>query len=151
MSKRFAQVQNNIITNIIMVDDDFTDPSGIILTETQPANIGWEVLNGRVKFPESPVVVEAPPEPPSPPPPPQTVFTKYQFRSRFTLAELVATDNFATSSTLTDVQKATLNTITKNFDLADNIDITNSATIQGVEYLVSAGLLTQDRATEILK
>jgi len=144
MSKRFAQVQNNIITNIIMVDDDFIDASGIMLTETQPANIGWEVVNGSIKFPESPVVVE-------PPPPPQTVFTKYQFRSRFTLAELVAIDNFASSTTLSDVHKATLNTITKNFDVADSIDVTNSATIQGVEYLVTAGLLTQDRATEILK
>ena len=130
---------------VIAADETTTILSNMIrIDQLDPVpGIGWSYENG---------VFTAPPPPPPPPPPaPQTVFTKYQFRSRFTLAELVAMDNFASSSTLTDVQKATLNTITKNFDLADNIDITNSATIQGVEYLVSAGILTQDRATEILK
>lgn len=138
--RKLAEVQNGVVVNTIIVDEtvhlgpEFIDIDNI----TPQPGIGWKYNDGIFTYAEAPI-------PPSPP------MTKYQFRSRFTLAELVATDNFATSSTLTDVQKATLNTITKNFDAAESIDITNSATIQGVEYLVSAGLLTQDRATEILK
>ena len=145
MELHYAIINDHIVGTVIDADKNTTILSNMIrIDQLDPVpGIGWSYENG---------VFTAPPPPPPPPPPaPQTVFTKYQFRSRFTLAELVAMDNFATSSTLTDVQKATLNTITKNFDLADNIDITNSATIQGVEYLVSAGILTQDRATEILK
>lgn len=139
--KNLALMNGNIVVNMIVAEDDYHVENSIEITDaTGHPNQSWSYENG---------VFTAPPPPP--PPPPQTVFTKYQFRSRFTLAELVAIDNFASSSTLTDVQKATLNTITKNFDVAESIDITNSATIQGVEYLVTAGLLTQDRATEILK
>ena len=147
MELHYAIINDNIVGTVIDADKNTTILSNMIrIDQLDPVpGIGWSYENGVFAAPP------APPPPPPPPPPPQTVFTKYQFRSRFTLAELVATDNFATSSTLTDVQKATLNTITKNFDVAESIDITNSATIQGVEYLVSAGLLTQDRATEILK
>ena len=142
--KNLALMNGNLVVNMIVAEDDYHVENSIEITDaTGHPNQSWSYENG--------VFTAPPPTPPPPPPPPQTVFTKYQFRSRFTLAELVATDNFASSSTLTDIQKATLNTITKNFDAADSIDITNSATIQGVEYLVSAGLLTQDRATEILK
>jgi hypothetical protein len=145
--KTLALIQDNKVVNTVVSDENCIHelgPDYIVIDDITPQpSIGWSYENG--------VFTAPPPTPPPPPPPPQTVFTKYQFRSRFTLAELVATDNFASSSTLTDVQKATLNTITKNFDVADSIDVTNSATIQGVEYLVTAGLLTQDRATEILK
>lgn len=143
MELHYAIINDNIVGTVIDADENTTILSNMIRIDQLDSvpGIGWSYENG---------VFTAPPPPP--PPPPQTMFTKYQFRSRFTLAELVATDNFATSSTLTDVQKATLNTITKNFDVAEStIDITNSATIQGVEYLVTVGLLTQDRATEILK
>lgn len=148
MELHYAIINDNIVGTVIDADKNTTILSNMIRIDNldpQPG-IGWSYENGVFTAAPPPL-----PPPPPPPPPPQTVFTKYQFRSRFTLAELVATDNFATSSTLTDVQKATLNTITKNFDAADSIDITNSATIQGVEYLVTVGILTQDRATEILK
>lgn len=146
MGIQYAIINNNNIVGTIIAGDENTIiySNMIRIDQLDPIpGIGWSYENG--------VFTAPPPPPPTPPPPPQTVFTKYQFRSRFTLAELVATDNFASSSTLTDVQKATLNTITKNFETAESIDITNSATIQGVEYLVTAGLLTQDRAIIILK
>ena len=140
MELHYAIINDHIVGTVIDADKNTTILSNMIrIDQLDPVpGIGWKYNDGIFTYAEAPI-------PPSPP------MTKYQFRSRFTLAELVAMDNFASSSTLTDVQKATLNTITKNFDLADNIDITNSATIQGVEYLVSAGILTQDRATEILK
>ena len=145
MELHYAIINDNTVGTVVNADEKTIVHNNMIrIDQLDPVpGIGWSYENGVFTAPA--------PLPPPPPPPPQTVFTKYQFRSRFTLAELVAIDNFASSTTLSDVHKATLNTITKNFDVADSIDITNSATIQGVEYLVTAGLLTQDRATEILK
>jgi len=138
--RKLAEVQNGVVVNTIIVDETVQlGPEFIDIDNINPQpGIGWTYTDNTFTYAEAPI-------PPSPP------MTKYHFRSRFTLAKLVALDNFASSTTLSDVHKATLNTITKNFDAADSIDITNSATIQGVEYLVTAGLLTQDRATEILK
>jgi hypothetical protein len=79
-----------------------------------------------------------------------TKLTKFQFRSKFTLQELVAIDNADTNGDLSVSQKATLNTIGKNFVVAEDIDLAHPQTIQGIQYLASVGLLTPERATEIL-
>lgn len=143
MVKTLALIQDNLVFNTILCDENYlyqiTSEYVIIDDITPKPSIGWSYVNG----------VFTPPPPP-PPPPPQTVFTKFEFRTRFTLNELIGVDNFATNSTLTAEQKATLNTITKNFDAAQTIDLTNTATIQGVDYLATVGLLTSDRAKQIL-
>jgi hypothetical protein len=142
---KIALMNNNVVTNMIVTDDNDNNynpnpPDSIEITDsTGTPNIGWLYENG---------VFVAPPPPP--PPPPKTTFTKFGFRSRFTSDELLAVDNFANNSTLTAEQKAALTTITKNFDAAQNIDLTNAATIQGVDYLATAGLITADRANQIL-
>ena len=134
----------NIIANIISADESTPISSDMIRVDniTPEPGIGWTYENGKFTPPPSP--------PPPPPPPPQTVFTKFGFRSRFTFSELVAVDNFADNSTLTADQKAALTTITKSFDAAQEIDITNQATIQGVNYLATCGLITAERAAQIL-
>ena len=140
--KKLALMDGNTVTNIIVADDDFSPQNSIEVTEnTGTPNIGWTFADG---------VFSAPAPPPPPPPTTKTVFTKFEFRSRFTFAELVAVDNYATSSTLTDQQKATLNTVIKNFDSAQDVDVTHASTIQGVEYLVQCNLITSQRAAIIL-
>ncbi len=59
-------------------------------------------------------------------------------------------DNYQTSTTLTDDQKAAITTILANFQAAEDINLGDPATIQGVEYLASVGLLTVARAAQIL-
>ncbi len=76
--------------------------------------------------------------------------TKFAFRSLFTFTELVGIDNYQTSTTLTDDQKAAITTILANFQAAEDINLGDPATIQGVEYLASVGLLTTARAAQIL-
>ena len=138
--KKLALMNGNVVTNMIVADDSYNPPDSIEITEsTGTPNIGWSYVNG----------VFTPPPPP-PPPPPKTVFTKFEFRSRFTFNELVAVDNFAANGALTADQKAALTTITKNFDAAGSIDLTNQTTIQGVDYLATAGIITADRAKQIL-
>lgn len=140
-----AEIQNNKVTNLICCEPEnasiFPDYIRVDNLSPQPG-MGWSYNDG---------VFTPPPPPPEPPlPPPKTVFTKFGFRSRFTLDELVGVDNFASNSSLSDQQKAMLNTITKSFDAAESIDLTNQATIQGVNYLATCGLITAERAAQIL-
>jgi len=69
--------------------------------------------------------------------------TKLSFSERFTLAEAVAIQNAAATN-------LTLQVLQQRQALATYIDLGRSDTQSGVEYLVSLGLLTQDRATAIL-
>jgi hypothetical protein len=86
---------------------------------------------------------------PKPAPPPQTRFSRLAFRSRFTLQELVTIEAARLSNPSITV-RATLQVLTDNLMAAELVDITDERTILGVETLVSMGLLTQDRANEIL-
>ena len=137
-----AEIKDNLVTNVISCEEEnaniFPDYIRVDNLTPQPG-IGWSYSDGTFT-----------PPPPAPPPPPQTVFTKFQFRSRFTLQELVGIDNAGANPTLTPEQKEILNTIGKNFEVAADVDLTHPQTIQGVEYLASVGLLTQERATQIL-
>ena len=84
-------------------------------------------------------------------PNPQAVgLSRYAFRSLFTFAEQVAIDNAGANSTLTATQKAYVTTILNNFQVADVITLGDPMTMQGVEFMVSAGFLTQARASQIL-
>ena len=76
--------------------------------------------------------------------------TKLQFRLLFTLTELVAIDNYQTNTSLSSDQKNMLNTIMANFAAAEDISLTDPATIQGVNYLATAGLITTARAAQVL-
>ncbi len=140
-----AEIKDNLVTNVISCEEEnahiFPDYIRVDNLTPQPGP-GWSYSDGNFTPP--------PPPPPTPPAPPQTVFTKFQFRSRFTLQELVAIDNAGANPDLTAEQKGTLNTIGKNFEVASEIDLTHAQTIQGVGYLASVGLLTQERATQIL-
>jgi hypothetical protein len=72
-----------------------------------------------------------------------TVMTHLAFRKRFTFLERTAIETTA----VTDPE---VRTVQKDFEAAQEIDLTYPDTIQGVGLLVAKGLLTQARADEIL-
>ena len=76
--------------------------------------------------------------------------TKFQFRCLFTLDELVAVDNYQTNASLSESDKAMVNTILANFAAAEDIDLAAPATIQGVNYLGSIDLIPPGRVPQIL-
>jgi quercetin dioxygenase-like cupin family protein len=53
MFKKFAIVENNIITNIAVADDvwPFEDQISVELSETEQAEIGWSIIDGVVIVP----------------------------------------------------------------------------------------------------
>ena len=70
-----------------------------------------------------------------------TIITKYQFLARFSMTERVAI-RASTDPIVNDFMKI--------LEVVENIDVTNQDTINGVQYLVYAGLITPARAGEIL-
>lgn len=76
--------------------------------------------------------------------PPKTVFTSLEFRDLFTINEQLA----IRESQLTDMEVGLV------YDMmlsAQNIDISDPRTVQGMDLLVSKGLLTNQRRGEILQ
>jgi hypothetical protein len=78
------------------------------------------------------------------------VLSKFQFRSLFTLVEKLAMDNYSTNPALTALQQQMLNTLHIDFIVAENMDLTDPATIAGVQFLESAGIIASGRAAQVL-
>lgn len=79
-----------------------------------------------------------------------TPLTKLEFRKLFTLSERVIIDNAQTNPSISSENKAILFTMQKDMELATEIDLTNSDTIAGVNFLESLGLIATGRAEQVL-
>jgi len=78
------------------------------------------------------------------PVPPKTVFTSLEFRDLFTINEQLS----IREAQLVDMEVGLV------YDMmlsAQNIDISDPRTIQGMDLLVSKGLITNERRNEILQ
>jgi hypothetical protein len=82
------------------------------------------------------------------PPPPPPPLTRLGFMSRFTDAELVGIELARMNGD--DVQRATLTVLKESWMAATEVDVTDPRTQMGVGLLVQAGLLSPERAAEIL-
>jgi hypothetical protein len=78
-----------------------------------------------------------------------SVLSRYDFRARFTLEERMAIDNFEASA-LPAEYKAILRTVLKDFDSTQEIDCRHPATLEGVGFLETVGLLAAGRAAQVL-
>ena len=88
------------------------------------------------------------------PAPQATQLTRLQFRNRFTLAEKAAIEFAAlddpTAPTPQRQQAAMLRACLADQAAAEFIDLLDPAIIDGVQLLVQAGLLTEERGLEVL-
>lgn len=78
---------------------------------------------------------------PQPPVPDRVRLTRYEFRSRFTAAEKVA---------MYDSTDTMIRVFLDDIQAAENINVTEQDTIEGVAYLTSVGLIAAGRDAEIL-
>lgn len=112
------------------------------------ADLEWAQQN----YPDCEITEEPLPEiVDTPAPQAQTHMTKYQFRRRFTLEELVKFDNpelFLPD--MTPQQKAVAKTLMRSFDAALDIDLNDSQLQYGLQLMVDWGLLTEERKQQIL-
>lgn len=84
------------------------------------------------------------------PQPVSRILTHLEFRRRFTQAERIAVDNYASNTSLTAAQKATFCTLLEDMRVASGINLDDPGTIMGVKYLEQCGLIAVGRAAEIL-
>lgn len=103
---------------------------------------------------EAPLPVMAPPTAPPVTPSDEErrhKLSKYQFRRRFTLDELVKFDNPELFiADMTPQQRAIARTLMRSFDAASEIDLLDDQLRYGIGMMVQWGLLSQERAEEIL-
>jgi hypothetical protein len=134
---RYAKIENGKVENVIvLLDEDLPKmPSDWTLIKSETANIGDDYING-VFVAQAPAYVE-------PPAITEKFITAIAFKLRFTAPERVAI-------------YASTDAMVKDFvSLLDDprltqVDLMLPTTIQAVEYLQQAGLLTAERKDEIL-
>lgn len=134
---RFAIVgADNVVRNVVIAEEAMNiDGTWINLTDITPEpGIGWTYENA---------VFAAPPVPPPAPPEP-SIITKIALLNRMTDAEFIGIINAAKTDAEVELWKT-------RFDNATTIDLNDgSRVVAGFPMLVTKGLLTQARATEIL-
>lgn len=143
--RTFAHVVGSYVRWMFTADaNPYTDPTLDIRDVTDVVPLpqqGWTALPDGTY--EAPVIV--PPEPP-------TRMSKLAFQSRYTVAEQVAIELAADGSTqgFTAEQRATLRVLDRALQNANDVDLVDPRTVQGVQTHVAMGLLSSARATEIL-
>ena len=135
-----AIVNDWIVSSIVTIDEDQyahyanSCQVAIDITSTVPQpTTGWTFDGANLNAPAGYV--------------PVMQITRLAFRQRFTIPELVGILGAASGTT---TQALTLQVMLQNQSLATFIDLNRSDTIAGVQFLVSLGLITQARATQIL-
>ena len=83
-----------------------------------------------------------------------TKLTKLEFRNRFTLQEKAAIDLASLDNPQASMEQrliaASLRAMLADQAMAEFIDLSDETTIAGVQYLAQVGLLTEERAQEVL-
>lgn len=76
--------------------------------------------------------------------------TKFQFRKLFTQAERVTVDNIQYNQNFSGIVKATIATFQKDMDVSNVVILNSPDVILGVNFLVTIGIISADRAKRIL-
>jgi len=151
--KIYALIQSNVVYNIIETDDSGW-PEGIEITalETRPS-MGWTYSEDTGEFtPPQPDNETAPPE--SEPVPERRIITNLAFDRRFTLHERTTLEDASVidpaASQEQRFQAATLRVMQERARKALFIDLDDPDIQSSVVYMEQVGLLTPERAIEIL-
>jgi hypothetical protein len=135
MKAALINTQTNIVENIVIIDNIDWNPginfNVVVLQENESCIIGQAYnQNATPRFFGTPA-------------PQQRVYATHDFLLRFTAEERAA----ARSAALTDPIIADFQQLSQVVPTIDNM---NPETVQGMQYLVSAGVITQQRYNEIM-
>jgi hypothetical protein len=130
---RIALIQDSIVVNVIIASETWTAPDGYIaypLPEGSTVGIG-DVYDGVDGFAKAAS------------PAPSAIMSKLTFMRRFTPEERIAIRQAA-------VQDVVLADAQELLNLALEIDLNDPDTVRTLQYMTFLGLVTAERATEIL-
>jgi hypothetical protein len=123
--------KDDIITDIMVTDYEMIHPE----------RIEWSVadytLKGKLYNRVTGLTEDAPP------PAPQSIFTKLEFRQKFTLAELTAIYNAESTDVIVKI-------FLDDLKVSEFVDTNDAATQNGIGYLYNAAYITYERMIEIL-
>ena len=143
----YAVITSGYVTDILVADQSFIDefyPGSPQIDQLNPKpGIGWAYDGANFTPPSTSPPVTVAPQPP-------TVFDTQGFRARYTLDELIATDNYAQWPGISTADAQQMLTIKQSFATASQIDITAQNVIDSVNFEASLGMITTQRAAEIL-
>ena len=131
-----ALIKNGKVENIIIAD-------GAFLSTLEGYEAIIEVTDARIRIGTNYDGQDFVFQEPEPAPAPETRMSRLDFQLRFTFDELVAIETAAATTPAVRV-------LQKQQEVAEFIDLADPNTQLGVMYLVSVGLLTHERGTEIL-
>lgn len=77
-------------------------------------------------------------------------YSKLEWRNKFSTSEKIAFDSFELNPNIPDENKAVLRTLTKDLDLTEYVDASRADTINGTYFLAVCGIITMQKATEVL-
>lgn len=133
---QYALIKNGIVENIIVADDDFIQTLTGYDEILEVSDISEQPVIGDTYIDQvfsRPIVIQ----------PSTTILTKLQFSQKFTFEELIAIEMAAVSN-------PGIRVLQQQQSAAEFIDLSDTNTIFGVNYLVSQNLITQERSVEIL-
>ena len=135
-----AVVNNNVVTSVVTIPDDGvsfipyaqSNQIAIDITNANPQpQVGW-IFNG------GQLISNVPPVNP-------LLITKLAMLQRFTVPERLGILNYVTQNPVSVPA-----ILMQNIMATTYVDLNRADTQAGIEYLVTFGLLTSDRATQIL-
>lgn len=148
---RIALIRNNVVENVIEADIAFALSLGFdAAVESESASIGWQYNGGEFIAPPTP---DPQPEAPASPDGPGPFLSNYAFDMRYTLPERIAIKRLADQRNPDGSYTDTALAVQVNVERAQKAKFVNTqleATRKGVMQFVELGVLTQERALDIL-
>lgn len=132
MANRIAIIENGVVVNIILADPGWLADNGlngIVIPDDLTVSIGW-LWNGDS-------FAQPAPDPASP------VMSRLAFMRRFTMQERIA----IRAAVPTDPVLADVNAL---LELAQEVSLDDPDTQMAIGYMTQLGILTAERAAEIL-
>lgn len=150
---RIALIKNNLVENVIEADMEFALSLGFdAAVESASAGIGW-TFDG-ITFTPPPAEPQPDPQPDPPNPDGNGPFlSNYAFDMRYTLPERIAIKRLADQRNPDGSYTDTALAVQVNIERAQKakfVDTKLEATRKGVMQFVALGVLTEERALEIL-
>lgn len=122
------------------------DTDGVVVAPAQSADEpNYVAYAAWVAQGNAPTTVASEPEPP-----PVRILTRLGFRRRFTMAERIAFDNAPDNQLLPAEARAAVRTMQNDLALAEEINLDDPDVVAGVGMLVQIGIISAQRAAEVL-
>ncbi len=135
---KYAQIKNNIITNIVVADELMANKMGLMLVHDD-VSVGFALIDGKWQPPAAEIT-------------PLTIWTVGQFRDLFTVVEQITLDNpMHLPNEIPMFAKMALESFKTDLQTRTEIERNNPRLVFGIALLAQVKLLSPERSVQIVK